>query len=194
MTAMANFIRDQLVDRLASIEPSPWKTIRKVPMPSLSTDKLPALGVFMIRENMVGLGDANVGPPKFQSDLVLGISITAASNDEESLQAFVDASVETVLNRLLQDYSFTSTLQFPGQPAESPYLIDSFPNIQRTYNFPTGTETYVVECRLQMTIRYWCVYPPETPNWLKMIAVAVQPPPLTTPQETIYFNIPWGNP
>jgi hypothetical protein len=197
MTALANFIRDQLVERLVSIEPSPWKTIRTSPVPSLSSDKLPSLGVFFLRENMIAQRDENVSVPSFISDLILGLSVVAISHDGDALQAYVDSMADIVLNRLLQDGSFASTLSYPGTdpsgaPPDSKFLIDSFPNIQRTYNVSREGESHVIECRLQMTIRYWCNYPPLTPYWLKLISVAVQPPPETTPTVTIPFNIPWG--
>jgi hypothetical protein len=67
----------------------------------------------------------------------------------EVLEGAVDAMIDNIKNRLLQDYHVRV-----AQDANGTFMLDSIPNISPQYSFPNNGESYYIECRLQMTFRF----------------------------------------
>jgi hypothetical protein len=166
---IASYIRDAAYGRLLNV--AAWKSTRKVPIPPLQgIDQCPALGAFILRENMTPNGDANVGPPRYIADAVIAFSVMDALSKPEVLGGSVDTMIDLIQDRLLKDGTFIDLRTPTGDR-----VIDSIPNIARTYNFPNSGETYFLECRLQLTFRYFCFFDPLAPNLLRDVAVDVRP-------------------
>jgi len=168
MSTIATYIRDAAYNRLLTI--APWKSTRRTPIPTLQADMLPALGVFLLRETMNPDGDSNNGPPRYISDAVIAFTVTAASSTPDVLDTDVDALVDLIEDTLLCDGTFIDL-----RDAENKPILDSIPTISRTFNFPRDGETYFLECRVQMTFRFYCYFAPRTPNLLRKVSVDVRP-------------------
>lgn len=168
MTTIATFIRDAAYNRILNI--APWKSVRRTPLPTLQSDQLPALGVFLLRETLNPDGDANVGPPRYIGDAVISFAITDLASKPDVLDGSVDKLIDLIQDTLLSDGTFIDL-----RDANNQQLIDSIPTIVRTFNFPNVGETYFLECRLAMTFRFFCNFPPRTPNLLRDVMVDVRP-------------------
>lgn len=164
----ATYIRDQVYTRIEKL--FAWKSKVKVPTVTTQGDQFPRLGVYLVRETENPDGDANVGPPRYIDEVVIAISVMDAMYKPEVLEGSVDAMIDAIKNKLLQDITFVSLKNEQGQ-----FMLDSIPNISRTYQFPNNGETYYIECRLQMTFRFNVQYEPITPNAFKTLAVDARP-------------------
>ncbi|MGY3278129.1 hypothetical protein [Bradyrhizobium sp. S3.7.6] len=167
-TTPAVYIRDQIVSRIQALYE--WKSVRKVPTITTQSDQFPRLGVYLIRENESQDGDANVGVPRYIDDAVIGISIMHTLTDPAVLDGAVDDMIDNIKNTLMQDYTFVSL-----KDANGDFMLDSIPNISRSYSFPNNGESYVIEGRLQMTFRFNVKYDPIFPNLLRKVMVDVRP-------------------
>lgn len=172
MTSIATYIRDQALSRIQKANLAQWKSVRKTPFPTLQPDQVTGLGVFILRETMNADGDANVSAPRYISDVVIGISVIDNASSPAVLEGSVDTLIANILDTLLTDPTFVSLKDATGN-----FLTDSVPLIVRQYSFPTNGETYYLECRLQMTIRYFVNFPPNTPIALTDVMVTPSPQP-----------------
>lgn len=170
MTTISNYIRDQALARIIAAKIAPWKTTRVSPQPTLQTGDVPALGAYLIRETMNPDGDANVGVPRFIVDAVISFMVIDIATKPSVLEGSIDAIVDQIETTLLCDPTFVSLKDVGGN-----FLIDSIQQITRTYQFPNNGEAYYIECRLQMTFRFFVVFEPLTPNDLLKIDVTTQP-------------------
>jgi hypothetical protein len=182
---ISTYIRDAMFSRIEPI--TPWKSTRKTPFPTLQPDQVPALGVFLLRETMQPDGDANVGPPRYIVDAVISVAVVDLASKPTVLEGSVDALVDAILNTLLTDGTFIDLRWTDGSP-----IIDSIPTIQRTYQFPQIGESYYLECRLQMTVRFMCFFEPVAPNMLTAVDVTPSPSPVASPATAI-LKIPLGS-
>src|ERR1017187_8660306 len=94
-------IRDAAYARVfpLTINGTPMKTARKAPITQVQPEQLPALGVFILSEKDVQLGD--VVYPQFTTHLELRLSWACMASDEMlidgSLDEFVAAAKTTLL-------------------------------------------------------------------------------------------------
>lgn len=168
MSSISNYIRDAMFDRIRTLYP--WKVTRKAPSPTLQIGDVPALGVFLLRETMNPDGDANVGPPRYIVDAFISVAVIDNATDPQVLEGSLDAKVDAIRDALLKDHTFIDLRWTDNEP-----VIDSIPNITRTYQFPNNGETYYIECRLQFQVRYYCYFDPIAPNALLEVDVNTQP-------------------
>lgn len=167
-TTPATYIRDEIYKRIENLVE--WRTKRKVPNVPYGADQFPRLGVYLGRENETPDGDANVGPPRYISEVTIIISVTEALSKPQVLDGEVDDTVDLIKNTLLQDITFVSLKDESGN-----FMLDSIPNISRQYFYPNNGDTYYIECRLQMTFRMNVVYEPITPIPFETLAVDARP-------------------
>ncbi len=167
MSTIATMIRDAAFTRLLGI--FDWKSTRKIPVLPVQASMMPCLGAFVLRESYSPLGDANVGPPSYIVDAMLGFSVTDLSSDSDVLEGSIDTKIDLILNTLLCDGTFIDLRDENGNP-----VIDSIGSITRTYNYPSEGETNFCECRLQMTFRFFCYFEPNAPNLLRDVVVDVK--------------------
>jgi hypothetical protein len=165
VSTIATYIRDAIFERLTT-SAFDWKSTRKTPFPTMQIGDAPALGVFLLRETYNPDGDGNVGPPRYIVDAVFAIAVVDLASKPAVLEGSVDQAVDTILDTLLKDHTFIDLRWSDNSP-----LLDSIPTITRAYNFPNIGDTYYLECRLQMTVRYFCYFDPVAPNALTTVAV-----------------------
>jgi len=191
MSTIATYIRDAIMVRLKAADIMQWGSVRTSPFPTLQPDQLPALGVYLMRENYSSDGDGNVGPPRYIVDAVISISVTNLQSDPNALDTSVDNAVNDIEETLLCDGTFIDLRDLNNKP-----IIDSIPNITRTFQFPQNGETYYLECRLQMTFRFMCYFEPRAPNWFKTASVEVTSleNTVSSGQASLEITLPEGNP
>ncbi|WP_024340987.1 hypothetical protein [Bradyrhizobium japonicum] len=169
MTTLATFIRDEAFRRLTvGTIAANWTSTAKLPIPTVQSDQLPRLAVYLVREIMNTDGDGNVSVPRFISDVTLGISVLDEAEKPSSLDGSLDTLIDLIEDTLLQDISFVSLKDADGRA-----VIESFEQIQRSFNFPQLGESYYAEARLQMTVRYRCYFEPVATTPLAEVDVHV---------------------
>lgn len=169
MTSLANQIRDAIYDRV--VKANAWKSTRKAPQPTLTPEACPGVGVFLLRETKNPDGDANTGPPKFVANAVISIAVVDVSSKPTVMEGSIDTLIDQIEDLLLTDYTLLGiTDTVSGLP-----IIEAVTQITRIYQFPQTGETYFMECRLQITFEYRCVFPPKTPVALETISIAAEP-------------------
>jgi hypothetical protein len=181
VSTLATQIRDAMFSRIVAAMPTAFKTTRKIPFPTLEPDMIPALGVYLLREQMSPDGDDNDGPPRYMVDAVIGIMLIDLAADPGVLEGKVDDKIDLIENTLLSDYTF---LDLRDSATNQP-IIESVPQISRTYQFPRDGESYYVEARLQMTFRFRCKFPPVLLHDLNEIDVDVRQGDITTDADSL---------
>jgi hypothetical protein len=159
MTTNSRAIRDAITERLTGQDWLPVRIIRNQPLPQLQTDELPGLMVVIMSENMTPDGDANCGPPSYEVDTTIGISLVAGFDEATALDSDIDEIVDKIEDALLRDSSF---LHFYG--SGSPPLFESITRITRRRLFPQDGESYFMELRLEMTFMHRVTYEPNVPD------------------------------
>lgn len=171
MSQLATYIRDQAYNRLTSGNIAVnWKSQRKIPLPTLQSEQLPALAVYVQSETMNPDGDDNVSVPSYIVDAVLSISVFDSAEKPEVLAGALDPLVDLIEDTLLQDITFVSL-----KDANGTFVIESFPQIRRSYSYPQAGESYYMEARLSLTVRFRAQFIPVTPTPLTDVMVDVQP-------------------
>jgi hypothetical protein len=168
MSTLATQIRNAAFDRLKGF--GEFKSRRKSPVETLQPADLPALGVFLSRETMNADGDYNVGEPRFIVDALISISVVDLATGGNVLDGRIDEWVDRIEDTLLCDPTFVRLNDDKGMP-----LIEGFSQIARSYSFPKNGDSYLMEVRLQLTVRFRCHFAPQTQNTLQIVAVIAQP-------------------
>jgi hypothetical protein len=170
MSTLSVQIRDAAFTRITTVITS-FASTRKTPFPTIQTDQVPALGVFLLREQYSPDGDADVGPPRYVTDATIAIAVVNLSSDPAVLDGSIDSDVDLILDTLLCDPTFLDLRDtVTGQP-----IIEAIPQITRTTRFPKEGETYYCEVSLQMTFRFRCFFEPLAPNELEIVSVQAEP-------------------
>ena len=158
-------VRDAVYDLLLPLKP-PFVTIRKVPMPTLLPDQLPAISVFMMAEDAPALGLPNMGIIKYTNDTTIGISVTRGFDDPIYLQGGLESDSQFFKKTLLTNPQFTR--RWYGA------LFESIPSYRQRYLYMSEGEAYFAELRLEMVFRFPEVFVPDIEDELKEIAVTVE--------------------
>lgn len=170
MSTLSVQIRDAAFQRITNAIAT-FKETRKIPFPTLQPDHVPALGVFLLREQYSPDGDAGVGPPRYVAEATIAAAVVDLSSKSSVLDGSIDTSVDLILDTLLCDPTFLDLRDsVTGNP-----IIESIPQITRTTRFPKEGETYYCEVSLQMTFRFRCFFEPLAPNTLTTVAVTAEP-------------------
>jgi hypothetical protein len=149
----ALIIRDAIFDRVSALE-GMFKTFRKTGEPPLLPEQLPACSIFYMGEDSVSWGDPNVGMLKYQTDCVIGISVTRGFNDPVQLEGGLANDIVVIKNLLLTDGTFTKRAL-----PEDGGLFESVPRHRVDMIFPQTGEAYFAELRLALTFRFHPTYP-----------------------------------
>jgi len=168
----ATAIRDGALSRLQAAPPSGVvaANITTTPLPPMQGAAVPAMRVLLLSEDMTPDGDYNVAEPKFIHDASIGLSAVSVADSEGETETNIDAIVNDALATLICDGTFME-------------LFEGITAIRRTYSFPNQGESYFAEVRLQMTVRFRTVWPPNAPYALDEIDV--YPVPAFGPAPTI---------
>jgi hypothetical protein len=159
-------IRDAVFNLLSPLSPDVYLTARKIGMPPLQPDQLPALSVFILGEDGPALGQPNMGIIKYRTDTTIAISVTRGFSDPIYLQGGLETDVQFIKDTLLTNAQFTR--RWYGA------LFESIPSYKSRYVYATEGEAYFGELRLEMVFRFPEVFVPDIEDELKEIDVTVE--------------------
>ena len=111
-------------------------------------ENLPALGVYLLGENLISDGDANAGEPSFVHTVTVGFSAWMQNNDPEDAEYQMDRAYMNIMECLMRDPSLYKNPQWE---------IEGYTALTRMHQFgDTGrtNETPVVELRLELRFVY----------------------------------------
>jgi len=177
--SQAAAIRDAMATALIGLLPG-YTEIRRVAFRQLQPTDIPCATVIRGDEVMSADEDATAGPPHFVHETTIHVSLLRGFGDALALDGQIDADADVVLARLLRDPVLN--LMFEG--------IDS---VRRTRNFPQQGETYFVELRLEITVRYRSEWAPVIPDDFRSAVITVAPDNDTAAEVvTTTINLPQG--
>lgn len=138
MPSPSTQIRDAIVARLTGQAWLSVKLIRKQPRPQLQPNNLPALLVVLVDELETPEDETNTGPPRFISEVTIGISVVIGHDTPEQLDADLDDVVDRIRSHLLTDPTFVRGVD-PGKAEDDPErypLFESVSKVRRGRVFP----------------------------------------------------------
>lgn len=177
MSTDALRIRDGIVERLRVLPGLPVMTLRTQPVPQLQVDELPGLLVVIMGESLTPNGDANTGPPRFEADITIGISIVEGYGSPEQIDGDIDEMITTIETALLTDPTFVRGID-PSKAKDDPDrypLFEAVTRIQRRRLFPQEGEMYMGELRIELTFNKRVAYAPMIPDILEHVVVVGKP-------------------
>ena len=128
-----------------------WNSTRRTPMVQVNPEDLPALGVYILREQWSADGDANAGEPSFVHDLSLGFSGAIALTDAVTQLTVLDGLMAAICSALLTNPNFIA-------------LSEGIASIDRRLVFSKEAETSLAEIQIEMRVQYRSNWPPLTPD------------------------------
>lgn len=179
MTTDATRLRDAIVARLENLSTftaMPYVTVRKTPLPQLQPDRLPALSVFIVGEELTPDGDGNTGPLKFISAITIGISDMRGVNHPTVLDGTMDDQIGLIEQTLFCDPTFargTDTSKPTTDPDRYPYF-EAVSKIERQRVMPQNADTYVAEVRIAMTFLKRVAFAPVLTDHLVTVDVTAR--------------------
>lgn len=139
-------LRNAIFDRLTAPGGTfAYRLARKTPLPTLPSDALPALSVFILDGDASPDGDGNTGDLRFVVDETIAISVVRALADTNVLEGNIDAELEAMKERLFTDPTFVRHF--------NEYIFESIPRIRRRWFFPKEGDEYRIELRYELTFR-----------------------------------------
>ncbi|WP_063685539.1 hypothetical protein [Bradyrhizobium stylosanthis] len=151
-------------------------TCRKNKMLVARPEYLPYLSVYVIDETMLPDGDGNAGEVRFIHALRIGFSVLAANNDQDALEAQLDAAYWRIMNRLWPDEYIMNLLDTmnpnTGQQNPDNTRVESIERGVRRYvwgNAAFNNETPVGEVQYDITCRHRTYWSPIIPDDLLTI-------------------------
>jgi hypothetical protein len=173
----SHVIRNVLFDALAGDPFFVSYTCRKNKMLVARPEYLPYLGVYIIDETMTPDGDGNAGEVRFIHATRIGFSVMQAMNDQDALEAGLDAAFWRIMNRLWPDEYILNLLDTtkPGTPpTQNPdnTRIESIERGMRRYvwgNASLNNETPLGEMQYDITCRHRTYWSPVIPDDLLTI-------------------------
>ena len=177
MPSPSTQIRDAIVARLTGQDWLPVKAIRRQPRPQLQPNNLPALLVILVDETETPEDEASIGPPRFISEVTVGISVVIGHQPPEQLDADLDDIVDRIRSHILTDPTFVRGVD-PGKAVDDPErypLFEAVSKVRRGRVFPQDGETYLAEGRLEITFLARTNYEPVIPDVLEHVVVTARP-------------------
>lgn len=154
MTTQATAIRDAIYTRLSALPG--YLRFDRTPMPSMSNEDVPRMGIFIMREELIPDGDGNAAEPRFTATVTIGVSILRGFDDPVVTTGQIDSDVDTIENMLFTDITFVNF----GPNC----LFESVERISRQRLYPTDGEAYFCELRLEIDFLYRFDFQPNIPN------------------------------
>lgn len=152
-------IRDATHARLTDIT-GVRKVLKTRTLPT-KDDQLPVICVAHGGETGRADGDANVGAPKFISELKLLITVVDLATSDLVLDAGITRKVEEIKQTLFTDSTWLD-------------LFEALESFSVSYHFPREAEIVLCEARLELTVSYRSNWPPYVVTWLTEIDTTVQ--------------------
>jgi hypothetical protein len=164
-------IRDATHERLQDI--TGVKAVLKTRTLPTKDEQLPVICVAHGGENGRPNGDANAGPPAFNNDFHLLITVVDLATSDLVLDAGISLMVEEIKQTLFTD---TTWLE----------LFEGIEAFSVSYHFPREAEIVLCEARMELTVSFRSVWPPFVINPLEEIVTTIQLPAPADP--IIYIN------
>lgn len=158
-------IRDAVFNFFSPLSPSVYKLARKVGMPTLQPDQLPAISVFELAEDAPPLGLPNMGPIAYKNDTTIAISVARGFEDPIYLQGGLEQDVQFIKTTLLTNAQFTR--RWYGA------LFESIPSYRVRWVYGAEGEAYFGELRLEMVFRFPEPFVPEITDTLQEVDVEI---------------------
>lgn len=177
MPSSSTQIREAIIARLTAQDWLPVKAIRRQPRPMIQPASLPALLVILVDELETPEDEANTGPPRFISEVTVGISVLIGEQPPEQLDADLDDIVDRIRSHLLTDPTFVRGID-PGKAEDDPErypLFEAVSKVRRGRVFPQDGETYFAEGRLEITFLARTNYEPVIPDVLEHVVITARP-------------------
>jgi hypothetical protein len=163
----SHVIRNVFFDALVADSFFAGYTCRKNKMLVARPEYLPYLGVYIIDETMTPDGDGNAGCVRFIHNTRIGFSVMNVNNDQDALEANLDAAFWAICNRLWPDESIMNLLDTlnPSTGLQNPdnTRIESIERGVRRYVWGTpnfSNETPIGEMQYDITCRQRTFWPP----------------------------------
>lgn len=177
MSSRATKIREAIIDRLSAQAWLPVVGLRRNPRPQLQDTELPALLVVIADESESPEGEANCGPPRFITELTIGISYCVGYAPPELLDQQIDEATAGIRDCLLRDPTFIRGID-PSKPDSDPErdpLFEAVTKVRRGRLFPQEGAGYFAEGRIEMTFVFRSYYDPIIPDMLDEIDIVGRP-------------------
>lgn len=177
MPSPSTQIREAIIERLTAQDWLPVKAIRRQPRPMIQPANLPALLVILVDENETPEDEANTGPPRFVSEVTIGISVVIGQQPPEQLDADLDDVVDRIRSHLLTDPTFVRGID-PSKDEDDPErypLFEAVSKVRRGRLFPQDGETYFAEGRLEISFLFRTYYEPVIPDVLEHMQITARP-------------------
>jgi hypothetical protein len=171
-------IRDTFFNALSTTPFFQHYTCRRTKMLRIQHELLPYLGVYLIDDPMVPDGDGNAGEIRFLHNLRIGFSVMVANNDQDALEAQLDAAYNAITGRLWPD-QFIMNVADTYDPAThwrnvGDVKIESIERGMRKHVWglaALNNETPVGELQYDVTCRHREGFPPVITDDLLLIDV-----------------------
>ncbi|MGU3475644.1 hypothetical protein [Methylobacterium sp. D48H] len=177
MPSPSTLIREAIIERLTGQDWLAVKALRRQPRPQIQPNNLPALLVILVDELETPEDEANTGPPRFISEVTIGISVVIGQQPPEQLDADLDDIVDRIRSHLLTDPTFVRGVD-PSKDEDDPErypLFEAVSKVRRGRLFPQEGETYFAEGRLEITFLARTNYEPVIPDVLEHVVVTARP-------------------
>lgn len=177
MPSPSTQIREAIVERLTGQDWLPVNAIRRQPRPQIQPNNLPALLVILVDETEMPEDEANTGPPRFISEVTIGISVVVGGEPPQQLDADLDDLVDRIRAHLLTDPTFVRGID-PGKDEDDPErypLFEAVTKVRRGRLFPQDGETYFAEGRLEITFQFRTNYEPVILDVLEHVVITAKP-------------------
>ncbi|SFT11742.1 hypothetical protein [Methylobacterium sp. yr668] len=177
MPSSSTLIREAIIERLQGQDWLPVKAVRRQPRPQIQPNNLPALLVILVDELETPEDEANTGPPRFISEVTVGISVVIGQQPPEQLDADLDDIVDRIRSHLLTDPTFVRGVD-PAKDEDDPErypLFEAVSKVRRGRLFPQEGETYFAEGRLEITFLARTNYDPVIPDVLEHVVITARP-------------------
>lgn len=177
MPSSSTQIREAIIERLTAQDWLPVKAIRRQPRPMIQPANLPALLVILVDETETPEDEPNTGPPRFMSEVTIGISVVVGQQPPEQLDEDLDDLVDRIRSHLLTDPSFVRGID-PGRDEDDPErypLFEAVSKVRRGRVFPQDGETYFAEGRLEISFLFRTHYEPVIPDVLERVEITARP-------------------
>ena len=168
-------IRNSIMSRLSSmtVNSVSLASTRVVPILTMQPDQLPALSVFIIKEDAAM--DGNTSIPQFKVSLELMLALTVMSSDPVFIDGSLDQFAAAVYNILLTDPTFLAQFEYVEK-------------ITREFAFKKEGESYIAEIGIRLTVSYRSRYEPLAPNSLTLIDIQSTEFPVGTPLAEVQIS------
>lgn len=167
-------IRNVLLERLKILEPfhtdvAKYSTTNDRPV---QDEHIPYLGVYLVPvEELTGIGENNIGPPKFDHQAIIGFSYFVVNNDTAQTENILDQAHWAIMS-LLHDQDWAKWPTTMAMPKDYQQMVRGITRITRAHVYGTAGKqntTPVGELQMEWTLTYETSWEPIIPDVLESI-------------------------